>query len=292
LRYDRAVSPTPDAGPAVLKKRLGEELRRLRIAADVTVAQTAAELDCGEGKVRHMENGRNVPSKPDLTVMIALYRGSPEVHETLEELRKAATRRGWWSSYRLPSWLHNYVGMEADAAMIRNFELELIPGMLQIKQYARDIHTLGTRRVLDPKDVERLVEARLKRQELLNGDRPVAYQAIISEGALHRLKGKEYASAQCDHLLRMSRRSNVIIAVLPFSASLHLSMAGGFVLLSFPPGVSAPVAYYEHVTGGQLEHDSAVVTRLSEVFNELMAHAMSTDESTAFIERWLREQTG
>lgn len=279
---------TPAAGPAVLKKRLGEELRKLRITADITVARTASELDCGEGKIRHMENGRNVPSKSDLTVMIALYGAPVTLHEELEELRKAATKRGWWSSYRLPSWLHNLVGLEADAALIRNFALELIPGLLQIDQYARDVYEGGGPKVLDPEHVERGVEARLKRQEILTGDNPVTYHAVISEAALHRLKGTGYAAVQYGHLLEMAHKGNVTIAILPFSTNLHLSMTGGFTLLDFPPGISAPLAYYDHVTGGQLEHDPTVVARLSEVYNELTARAMGPDETIAFIERWSR----
>jgi hypothetical protein len=291
LRYDCAVPSTPDAGPAVLKKRLGEELRALRTAADVTVARTAAELDCGEGKVRHMENGRNVPSKSDLTVLISLYGASPEVHEELENLRKAATRRGWWSSYRLPSWLHNYVGLEADATLIRNFEVELIPGLLQIPEYARDIHMLGPKE-FGREEIERRVEARLKRQELLTGDSPTTLHAVVSEAALHRTQWTKYAHAQYRHLLDMARRTNITIAVLPFSENLHSSMDGGFLLLDFPQGVSAPVAYYDHVTGGQLEHDPKVVARLSEIYTELTARAMSPDETIAFIERWIEEQPG
>lgn len=274
----------------MLKKRLGEQLRKLRIAADVTVSQTAAELGCGEGKVRHMENGRNVPSKPDLTVMIALYGAPPDVHEALEELRRAATSRGWWSAYRLPSWLHNYVGLEADATLIRNFEVELIPGLLQIEPYARDIHTIGPV-VLGAEDVERRVAARLKRQELLASDAPVALHAIISEAALHRINGLEYARAQYSHLLEMARKPNITIAVLPFSKKLHPGMAGGFNLLDFPQGVSTPVAYYDTATGGQLEHDPRIVTRLSDVYDELTALAMGPDETIAFIERWMKGQT-
>jgi transcriptional regulator with XRE-family HTH domain len=290
------VPSLPDAditalgrGPAVLKKRLGEELRSLRTNAGMTVAQTATELDCGEGKVRHMENGRNVPSKSDLTVMIALYGAPPEVHEGLEDLRKAAARRGWWSAYRLPSWLHNYVGLEADAIMIRNFEVELIPGLLQIEPYARAAHALGPR-VLDPQEVERRVTARLKRQELLSGDSPVIHHAIISEAALHRLRGTEYAQAQYRHLLTMSQKPNVTITVLPFSAGLHQGMSGGFILLDFLENVSAPVAYYDHATGGQLEHDPQLVARMSEVYNQLTALAMSAEEATAFLTQWLEEQ--
>lgn len=284
-RYDHAVLSPSVAGPAVLKKRLGEQLRKLRVAARITVAQTALELGCGEGKVRHMENGRNVPSKSDLTVMIALYGARPQFHESLEELRKAATRRGWWSSYRLPSWLHNYVGLEADATLIRSFDVEIIPGLLQIEPYARDVHTLGTK-VLDPEDVERKVAARLKRQERLTGENPITCHSIISEAALHRLKGTEYAGAQHRHLLEMARKPNITLAVLPFSKNLHSGMAGGFVVLDFPPGVSAPVAFYDHVTGGQLLHDSDDVTRLSEVHEELATLAMSAADTITFLKEW------
>jgi transcriptional regulator with XRE-family HTH domain len=280
------VPSSSGPGPAVLKKRLGEQLRTLRVAAGVTVSQTAAELGCGEGKVRHMENGRNVPSKPDLTVMVALYGASAEKHEDLEELRKAAGSRGWWSAYQLPTWLHNYVGLEADATRIRNFELELIPGLLQIPEYAREVHTMGPM-ILTPEDINRKVAARLKRQELLVGDEPVTYHAAISEAALHRLKNTEYAEAQYRHLLRMATRPNITIAVLPFSKRLHQSMAGGFILLDFPPDISSPVAYYDQVTGGQLIHDARDVARLSEVYGELTALAMSTDDTVTFMETWL-----
>jgi transcriptional regulator with XRE-family HTH domain len=279
------VPSSSGPGPAVLKKRLGEQLRGLRVTAGVTVSQTAAELGCGEGKVRHMENGRNVPSKPDLTVMIALYGATAEQHEDLEELRQAAGKRGWWSAYRLPASLHAYVGFEADATLIRNFELELVPGLLQIPEYARDVHVLGPL-VLTADDVERKVAARLKRQELLTNDR-VSYHTVISEAALHRLKGTEYAEAQYRHLLKMAEEPNVTIVVLPFSRRSHHYVSGGFILLDFPPDVSEPVAYYDHVTGGQFIHDSRDVARMSEMYTELTTRSMSTDETITFISEWI-----
>jgi transcriptional regulator with XRE-family HTH domain len=271
-----------------LKKRLGEQLRALRIAAGVPVSRTAAELGCGEGKVRHVENGRNVPSKPDLTVMIGLYGASPEQHEELEDLRKAASNRGWWSAYRLPSWLHNYVGLEADAARIRNFEVELIPGLLQIPAYAREVHALGPV-VLDREDIDRKVAARMKRQELLAGPNPVTYHAVISEAALHRIKDTEYADLQYRHLLEMARKPNITIIVLPFSTRVH-SMAGGFILLDFPPEVSSPIAYYDSVPGGQLIHDPKEVAQLSDVYEELATQALNTEETAAFIKEWIRSR--
>lgn len=249
------------------------------------MSQTATELGCGEGKVRHIENGRNVPSKPDLTVMIALYQATDEQHEALEDLRKAATRRGWWSAYRLPSWLHNYVGLEADATRIRSFEVELIPGLLQTPEYARAAQALGPMLFTD-EEIERMVAARLKRQELLTGANAVTYHAVISEAALHRLDGAEFAGAQYRHLFAMSKEPNITIAVLPFAKGLHRSMAGGFILLDFPLEVSSPVAYYDDVTGGQLIHDPRDVARLSQVYQELTALSMSAEDSAAFIAKW------
>jgi transcriptional regulator with XRE-family HTH domain len=278
------VPQQPNLGPAILKRRLGDELRTLRQAAKVTVSQAAAELGSSEAKVRHMENGRNVPSKPDLTVMIALYGSSAQVHESLEELRQAANSRGWWSSYRLPPWLHNLVGLESDATLIRNFDLELLPGLLQTEAYARMINTVGPR-VYPPDEVDRHVAARLKRQELLDGARGVTYHAIISEAAFYRLRGTstDIAAEQYRHLTMMAERPNVTVQVLPFAAGFHESMAGTFVLLSFPRGVSTPVAYFEYPFGGQLEHDPQVVSRLSEVHDSLSERALGTKDSADFI---------
>jgi transcriptional regulator with XRE-family HTH domain len=270
----------------VLKRRLGEELRSLRLTADVPLAQVAGELGCQEGKVRHIENGRTPPSKPDLTVMIGLYSAPPEVHQALEELRQAATTKGWWASYRLPTWLQNYVGMEADASLIRNFALELVPGLLQIEAYAREVHTLGPK-LMEPAVIDKRVAARLKRQERLTADDPPTFHAVISEAALHRLRGAEYAAEQYRHLLAMGKRPNVTINVLPFSKRLHQSMAGGFTLLDFPEGVSAPVAYFDYATAGQLEHDAKIVSQLSDVYDQLIDMSLGDKDSTEFIAEWI-----
>lgn len=233
-----------------------------------------------------MENGRNVPSKPDLTVLIGLYRAPKHVHDDLEELRQAATRRGWWSSYRLPSWLHNFVGMEADASLIRNFELELIPGLLQTKAYARKIHTLGPHQ-FDTSRIDRFVDARLKRQEILTGEHPVELRTVISEAALHRMRGSEFAAEQLRHLLTMAAKPNVTFNVLPFANHLHQSMSGGFILLSFPNDTAPPVAYFDNAYAGQMEHDPGTVAQLSEAYDRLVGRSLTEEESSALVSTWL-----
>jgi len=148
----------PPLGPTLRRKQLGVELRRLRSNADLTMEQAAVVLDCARSRIGHVENGRNSVRKPELTVLLDLYGAGDEEHEVLEELRREASKRGWWSTYRLPSWLQPYVGMETDAATMRSFESELIPGLLQTPDYSRRIHVVALH-LAKPQDIDKLVAA-------------------------------------------------------------------------------------------------------------------------------------
>jgi transcriptional regulator with XRE-family HTH domain len=269
------------------KRRLGEELRKLRSAAGISTADVADELGCSEGKVRHIEGGRNAPSKPDLTVMVSLYGVGPEVHAALEEMRREAGNKGWWAQYRLPTWLQSYVGLENDASNVKAFALELLPGLAQIEAYARAVHVAGAHMTKE-EDVKRWVSARLQRQaRLLDDQYPLELHAVISEAALSRVRGTEFAAEQCRHLVALAERDNVTIQVLPFSATLHPSMSGSFVTLEFDPGVSNPVAYLEYAVGGTLVDDQDVVARLNGLFDRLAAGALSAEDSVRYIAEWI-----
>jgi transcriptional regulator with XRE-family HTH domain len=273
--------PQPPS-PTMRKRRLGEELRKLREASGVAAEQAAAELDCSVAKIRHIEGGRNAPSKSDLTVLCNLYGAGADVHAVLEEIRKSASKPGWWSTYRLPKWLQTYVGAEADAHTVSNFELELIPGLLQTEAYARALHEL-----VGASDIGRKVAARGKRQERLTAeDDPLTLHAIISEAALRRLNGAEFGKQQFRHLITMAERPNIHLQVLPFSVGLHVSLSGGFVLLDFDPEVSMPAGYLEYAAGGQLVDDPVVVGTLRERFATLREQAMSERDSVDFIREW------
>src|SRR5947207_1936447 len=126
--------PRPPS-PTLRRRRLGAELRTLREALDLKVEDAARELDCSVGKVRHMETGRNVPKKPELTALVQMYGGSTEKHAELELLRQAGAKPGWWAAEGLPTPLETYVGAEDEALSVRQFTLELVPGLLQIEPY-------------------------------------------------------------------------------------------------------------------------------------------------------------
>jgi hypothetical protein len=88
----------------------------------------------------------------------------------------------------LPNPYEVYIGLEAGAASIRNFEPVVVPGLLQTADYAREIFRNGPIE-LDPEEVERLLQVRLARQEILTReDRPRLW-AVIDEAVIHRVVG-------------------------------------------------------------------------------------------------------
>ena len=246
----------------------------------------AAVLDCARSRVGHIENGRNSIRKPELKVLLDLYGASDEDHEVLEELREQASKRGWTSTYRLPTWLKRYVELETDAATMRSFEGEFIPGLLQTEAYARRLHEVAGP-LVKPADVDKLVAARMRRaSRLTDEEAPLDYAAVVSESAFRRALGEaEIGPAQLAHVLELARRPNVTLHVLPFAAGLHATTAGSFMLLTFDPDVSPPFGYEElTVAGGVMDHPREV-QRLAEVWELLRSQALTAEQSLT----WLSE---
>lgn len=266
------------------RRRLGKELRRRRIDAEISPEQAAEVLDCSVSRIGHIETGRNALRKPDLTVLLDLYGASRAERDVLEDLRKESARRGWWATYRLPSWLQTWVGMEAEATRIRVFELELITGLLQTKRYAQLVHQIGEDYV-PTGSLDRLVDARLRRQEILDDPAAPEFDVILSESAIARTAALgEVGTEQLRRLVKVADKPNVSVRILPHSVGLHASMSGSFHLMDFDPEASVPVAFQEYAVGGHLIDDGEVVATLGAVFERLSASALDQRDSIAFIE--------
>jgi hypothetical protein len=126
-----------------------------------------------------MEGARNPIGKPDLDALLRLYHADKETAVALEEMRREGKQRGWWSTYKLPAWLGDLVGLEADAVTERVVELELIPALLQTEEYARAVHVAAPR--MPPgAEVERRVAARMQRQKRLTGPNALTLSAVVS----------------------------------------------------------------------------------------------------------------
>lgn len=275
------------AGFTIRKRLLGAALRKLRTEAGDNRDQIAGVIGCSATKVTNLESGRSVIGKTELIVLIQHY--GPDAARklaALEELRKEAGKRGWLSTARLPEWLANYVGLETEASSVRCFELELIPGLLQTEQYAREVHALRGQLASD--DLERRVTARVRRQERLTAGDPLHLSALISEAALARCaRQPSVAAEQFRQLVGWAQRPNVEIRVLPFEAGLHSGMAGAFTLLGFPESVLPDTGWQEYALGGHLIDGPSEVAALAKLYDELRGAALGRDESLTLLAEFL-----
>lgn len=286
-------------GTDLLRRQLGSDLRDLRTAKGVTREQAAAKLDCSVSRFGHLENGRNLLRKLELDALMDLYEVPPEKRAQLEDLWQTARQsRRWLSTYRLPSPLKLYVEMEADAATMRSYEGELIPGLLQTEEYARRVH-LAAGPLYSPDEIEQFIAARRHRQmRLLDDDEPLNLSVVVSEAAFRRALGDgEIGPAQLAHVVEIAQRSNVTLQVLPFAGTneaespgrgprcggLHPSMSGSFVVLSFARNVAPPFGYQEHAIGGHIVDDQEIVQRLVDIWELLRGQALSPDHSLSWL---------
>jgi hypothetical protein len=254
--------------------------------------EAANVLDCARSRISHIETGRNAPRKPDLEVLLRRY-GAIDKLDVLEELRREGGKRGRWSTYRLPSWLIDYIELEADAAKVRIVELELVPGLLQTETYARQVHLVGGVHTAPPADVARRVAARMQRQQRLTDGNPLQVSAVISEAALERTLAHPDLAAEQLRLLRCrAQLPNVEVYILPFSAGLHRSMSGAYSLLSFAEGIAPDVAYQEYAVGGDLVDDEEIVQTLARLHDELRVQALGADESLNVISELINQTEG
>jgi transcriptional regulator with XRE-family HTH domain len=273
-------------GPAVRRRQLMTELKRLRESAGLTQEDVAGQLDWHPTKIMRIETGRTAPHPNDVRVMLGLYGVADSgVLAGLLKLAKDARQRGWWYSYKdvLLSRFELFLGLESEADSIRDFELSMIPGLLQTDDYAREL--IRGLMAFDAAEIERRVELRMARQQILDREDAPHLWAILDEAAVHRVVGgKAIMKAQLLHLANSAEHGRTTIQVLPFSAGPHPGQAGPFIILGFAEPTEPEVVYMETV-GGNLYVDKSEEVRLfSTVFDQLRAVALSPSQSAAMLQ--------
>jgi hypothetical protein len=185
----------------------------------------------------------------------------------------------------LPNPYEVYVGLEAGAASIRNFEPSVVPGLLQTADYAREIFRNGPIE-LDPEGVERLVEVRLARQEILARDDRPRLWAVIDEAVIHRIVGSaEVMRGQLGHLADAAQQGKTTIQVMPYCAGAHAGTIGAFVILDFPEPTDPAMVYVETLAGDIYLEERSDVNRYTLAFDRLRAASLHPDDSVQLIEQ-------
>jgi len=231
---------------------LGSHLRRLRERAGVSRSDAGWTIRASESKISRLELGRVGFKERDVEDLLSLY-GVTEARERerLLELAREANNRGWWHRYGdvTPDWFDAYLGLEAAAELIRTYEIQFVPGLLQTADYARAVARLTPGNARADEEIERIVALRTRRQRVLDREPPLKLWAVIEESVLLRpIGGFDVLRDQLDALREAARRPNVTLQIVPLRSPGHAATGGAFTLLRFPQHDLPDIVYLEHLT--------------------------------------------
>lgn len=272
-----AVAPRP---PETVREYFAAELVRLRRAAHLSQAQLAERICYSPGLVGMVETCQRMPSQ-DFTSRC----------DTTLNAGGALTRLWPMLSKEVhPTWFRSFVALEAEALAVYEFELQAIPGVLQIEEYARA--NLGTS--WPPRtsgELEQLLALRLERQEIIDRDNPPMLWFVLDESILYRPVGTDATMAsQLQHLLEVGTLPFVRLQILPMVRSGRAPVDAAFFVLSLPRGER--LVYVEGPASGQIISDPAAVERCALAFDAIRAQALSAEESADLITRTMGERYG
>jgi transcriptional regulator with XRE-family HTH domain len=259
-------------GPTVRRMLVGAKLRRLRTDMGLSREEAAQAIRASEWKIHRLENGQVGFKERDLVDLLARYgvTDPEEINELLTMAREANTP-GWWQHYGdvLPQWFRTYVDLESAAALIRTYEGQFVPGLLQTDDYMRAvIH--GAHLDESSDEVGRRVRLRMARQTLLTREHPPRLWAVVDEAALRRpVGGPGVMRGQLERLLDATKLPNVTLQILPFDTGAHPAMVGSFSILRFADRELPDVVYLEHLTNAVYLDKRAEVERYLDVMELL-----------------------
>jgi transcriptional regulator with XRE-family HTH domain len=278
-------------GPTVRRRRLGTELRKLRELNGMKLEEVAADLGVAPSTLSRIETGKAPTKTAYLNQMLDRYGVTDSgQRQILVNMAREGHRKGWWAAYDdvLPSGFDIYVGLEAETAAIRSYEISVVQGLLQTADYARAVlRELYPRHATD--QIDRLVALRMARQERLDEDPSFDLWAILDEAVMRRtVGGAAVMRRQLSHLLAEAARPRVTLQILPFSSGAHAGHGGPFTILEFPDRSDSEVVYVESVAGFiYQERDKEVRARI-EAFDRLRAAALSPTASGDLISQTAR----
>lgn len=288
-----AVSTAGSDDPAVQRRRLRVELRRLRQDADKTQREVAEAMEWSTSKLIRIESGDVGITSNDLKVLLGYYEVTERrrIDNLLEVARVA--RKESWGDYRdvLGGALLTYLGFESSSKIIRTYQPLLVPGLLQTEEYGRAV--LADVYGNSSDGVERKWQARQRRQELHERDRPPKMFFLLDEAAIRRQVGGSGAMRrQLERLKLWSTEPNITLQVLPFSSGGHPGLKGPFVLLEFTDPNDDDLLYVEHATGDSTSRDNPNETGpYLDSFYVLEEMSLSPADTLTLLEEAIRDMS-
>jgi transcriptional regulator with XRE-family HTH domain len=288
----RGGSMTPRADtPSSEHRRLRGRLRQARVALKLTQRDVADALDWSTSKLIRIENGSVGISVTDLKALLLHYEITDKADvDSLVEMARVSKRSEWWQEYRheVGQQFLKFVGIEASAIRIRQYQNLLFPGLLQSPEYIKNLVTIGSR---NEKHAQVLYEIRLRRQELITIEHAPESFFIVDESVLHRQIGD--AATMREQLLRVKEfadRPNITVQIMPFSAGVHRGMKSSFEILELSEEPDDYALLLEQAYKDELIPDPNEEAReYVQIFFEMEKAALPATETARMIDQRLEE---
>jgi hypothetical protein len=280
----------PDMGAKALARVLGNYLRALREAAGISPARAGEHIRGHASKISRMETAHVSLKLRDVDDLLALYGVSEQERAEMAFLVQRSAKPEWWQPYGevVPDWLQGLIGLERDAHVIRTYETQFVPGLLQTPSYTRAVVRSG-HRLASPEEVERRVELRLERQRRMNKPGAPVLWALIDEGVLHRpVGGPAVMREQLQYLLMVLRQPGVRLQIASYDASAAATPGSAVTYLRFAQGFLPDVVYLEHMTSAMYLDRLEELDKYRAALDELSTLAATPIESRAILEEALK----
>lgn len=287
---------TDSAGSSVPRRQLGRLLKEWRERAGKNLLDAAASIDKAKSTMYRIESGDSPITKLEVRELARQYGVPDELVPVFVTLAGETKAKGWWATFgaAMPPWFELMASMESAASHIRQFAVDIVPGLLQTEAYARAVLATNPSKV---EDLDRSVKLRMSRQRILTRGEPrtPVLDVIIDEGALRRpLSNRADFREQLEHLAGAGAARNVHLRILPSAVGPHRqSGQGPFVILDFQAdlgGRPEPTTIYcEGVTGGLYLDKEEEVALFEDVWAALADLALNAEESRVLIETIVKE---
>jgi transcriptional regulator with XRE-family HTH domain len=251
----------------------------------MTAEEVAERLLVSQSKISRLENGRRSISQRDVRDLCGVYEVEDQrIVDSLMQMAKDSRQQGWWHSFGdIPYSV--YIGLETDAASLRVYDPQVVPGLLQTRQYAESLIT-GALPETAAADIEKRVQVRLRRQQRINAqENPLRLWTVLDEAALKRIVGnRAVMREQLEHLVEQAQLPHVTVQVIPFELGAHPGLNGQYAILEFPDASDSSVVYIEGVTSDLYLEKPNDVQKYSVMYEHLRAQALNVEQSRQFIE--------
>ena len=286
------MTGTHASSPTVLRMILARQLQSLREKAGMTYEQAAAAIYSSEWTIRRMERAEGGLKPLTVKSLLTAY-GITDTTEidAFVALARDASRPGWWHSYDdvLPPWFKTAVGLEEAAALIRAYEPQVIPGLLQTEGYIQAI-TAASFPAAPAGFSQRTVALRLARQQLLSKADPPRYWVVMDETALRRPIGAPaIMREQFARLIDAAERPDITIQVIPFAAGWHPALYGMFNIFRFPGGQLPDIVYTEALTGSYYLSKPDETAKYTQALDQICAMAASPEHTITILRDTMKE---